>query len=78
MKPNFDEMSVPELRAYVLSHRDDLEAIRALFLHPSLIDKYQTVPPMFNPDGTPNEENIRIGEEMFRRQLEQRDNKESS
>jgi hypothetical protein len=30
MKPNFDEMSKAELKAYVLSHRDD-EAIRVLF-----------------------------------------------
>jgi hypothetical protein len=34
MKPNFEEMSVPELRAYVLEHRDDIEAIRVLFHHP--------------------------------------------
>ncbi len=77
MKPNFSEMSVPDLRAYVLSHRDDVEAIRALFYHPSLIDKYQTMPPMFNPDGTPNEENIRFGEETLRRSIERGDNKES-
>jgi hypothetical protein len=31
MKPNFDEMSKAELKAYVLSHRDDDEAIRVLF-----------------------------------------------
>jgi hypothetical protein len=78
MKPDFSEMTVPELRAYVLSHRDDLEAIRALFYHPSLVDKYQTMPRMFNSDGTPIEENIRFAEETFRRSLERRDNKESS
>jgi len=70
MKPNFSEMSIPELRTYVRSHRDDIEAIRALFLHPSLIDKYQTMPPMLNPNGTPNEENIRFGEEALRRRIE--------
>jgi hypothetical protein len=31
MKPNFDEMSKAELKAYVLEHRDDLDAIEALF-----------------------------------------------
>ncbi len=30
MKPNFEAMSKAELRAYVLSHRDDLEALDAL------------------------------------------------
>lgn len=69
MKPNFEEMSVPELRAYVLSHRDDMEAIRALFHHPTL--KYQKMPPMFTPDGKPIEENIRIAEEALRKRCEQ-------
>jgi len=63
-KPNFDEMSVPELRAYVLSHRDDLEAMRKLFFHPSL--KYQKMPPLYE-NGKPNEENIRYAEETFQR-----------
>ncbi|WP_198525380.1 DUF6887 family protein [Kamptonema formosum] len=49
MKPNFEQMSVPELRAYVLEHRDDIEAIRALFHHPSL--KWKTMPPLFTPEG---------------------------
>lgn len=31
MKPNFDEMTKSELRAYVLAHREDLDAIEALF-----------------------------------------------
>ena len=31
MKPNFDKMSKPELRAYVLAHRDDLQALDALY-----------------------------------------------
>lgn len=30
MKPNFEQMSTPELRTYVLSHRDDIEALRIL------------------------------------------------
>jgi hypothetical protein len=69
MKPNFEEMSVPELRAYVLTHREDDEAIRALFHHPSL--KWKTFPPMFTEDGQPVEENIRIAEEALCKKLEE-------
>lgn len=68
MKPNFEQMSVPELRAYVLSHRDDMEAIRALFHHPML--KWKTMPSLVTPDGLPIEENIRIAEEAIRRRAE--------
>jgi hypothetical protein len=70
---SFEEMSIPELRAYVLSHRDDMDAMRYLFHHPSLT--YQKTPPMFYEDGTPNEENIRIGEEMLRQRIEQQQEK---
>jgi hypothetical protein len=69
MKPNFEQMSVPELRAYVLEHRDDLEAIRALFHHPSL--KWKTMPPMFTPEGAPIEENIRQAESALHQRIEQ-------
>lgn len=65
MKSNFEQMSVPELRAYVLAHRDDIEAIRALFHHPSL--KWKTMPPLATAEGMPIEENIRRGEEALRR-----------
>jgi hypothetical protein len=68
MKPNFEEMSVPELRAYVLAHRDDIEAIRVLFHHPTL--KWKTMPPLVTQDGLPIEENIRIAEEAIRQRAE--------
>jgi hypothetical protein len=68
MKPNFKEMSVPELRKYVLTHRDDMEAIRALFHHPSL--KYQEMPPLVTGDGMPIAENIRIAEEAIKQRVE--------
>jgi hypothetical protein len=68
MKPNFKEMSVPELRKYVLTHRDDMEAIRALFHHPSL--KYQEMPPLVTSNGMPIEENIRIAEEAIKKRAE--------
>ncbi|MEC4894797.1 MAG: hypothetical protein SAL07_15660 [Oscillatoria sp. PMC 1051.18] len=61
MNPNFEKMSIPELRAYVLENREDKEAIRALFYHPKL--KWKTSPPIFTKDGKPIEENIRIAEE---------------
>ena len=31
MKPNFEEMTKADLRAYVLQHRGDLDALEALF-----------------------------------------------
>lgn len=68
MKPNFKQMSVPELRKYVLSHRDDMEAIRALFHHPSL--KYREMPPLVTGDGLPIAENIRIAEEAIKKRAE--------
>src|SRR4028118_1833177 len=68
MKPNFKQMSVPELRKYVLTHRDDMEAIRALFHHPSL--KYHQMPPLVTEDGAPIAENIRIAEEAIKKRAE--------
>ncbi len=68
MKPNFEQMSVPELRKYVLEHRDDMEAMRALFHHPSL--KWKTMPPLAKADGTQVEENIPIAEEAIKNRIE--------
>ena len=34
MNPNYDAMTRTELRTYVLEHRDDLAAIKALFDRP--------------------------------------------
>ena len=31
MKANFEDMTRKELKAYVLAHRDDVEALRSLF-----------------------------------------------
>ncbi|OKH53094.1 hypothetical protein NIES2101_12195 [Calothrix sp. HK-06] len=67
MKPNFQEMSLLELRMYVLEHPNDMEAIRFLFHHPSL--KWKTMPRLFKQDGSPIEENILIAEEEIRRRL---------
>lgn len=71
MKPNFDEMSKAELKAYVLSHRDDDEAIRVLFSRRNPPDSEATwYKPMCTPEGVPIEENIRIAEEAIRQRAE--------
>ena len=71
MKPNFDQMSKAELKAYVLSHRDDDEAIRALFSRRNPPDSEATwYGPMCTPEGVPIEENIRIAEEAIRQRAE--------
>ena len=73
MKPNFEEMSVPDLRAYVLEHRDDIEAIRALFKHHYL--KWQPMPPLCTPEGVPIQENIRIAEEALKQKIKKENQK---
>lgn len=76
MKPNFEEMSTPDLTSYVLEHRDNLEAIRALFSRPT--PYAASFPPMYK-DGVPIEENIRIAEEAIRQRIEKenKSNKDS-
>jgi hypothetical protein len=71
MKPNFDEMSKAELKAYVLSHRGDDEAIRVLFSRRNPPDSEATwYGPMCTPEGVPIEENIRIAEEAILQRAE--------
>ena len=63
---SYDKMSFSELRAYVLAHRDDDEAVRALFDRRS-------------PDETAiwypapvDEEGVRVMEEAFRQKFGER------
>ncbi|MEQ8998560.1 MAG: hypothetical protein RID53_18845 [Coleofasciculus sp. B1-GNL1-01] len=71
MKPNFEAMSTAELKIYVLSHRDDDEAIRTLFSRRNPPDSEATwYGPMCTPDGLPIEENIQIAEEAIRKRSE--------
>ncbi len=71
MKPNFEEMSRSELKAYVLSHRDDDEAIRIFFGRRNPPDSQATwYGPMCTPEGVPIEENIRIAEEAIKQRVE--------
>ncbi|ARI82668.1 hypothetical protein C789_1709 [Microcystis aeruginosa FACHB-905 = DIANCHI905] len=62
MKPNFNEMSNSTLRAYVLQHREDDEALRALMSRrdPNAI--------RYNFPST--EEGLRQMEEVIRRKIE--------
>lgn len=71
MKPNFNEMNTPDLRAYVLEHRHDDEAIRILFSRRSNGMHVIQYPPICTPEGEPIEENIRIMEEAIRKRAEE-------
>ncbi|MCL1470435.1 DUF6887 family protein [Argonema antarcticum] len=76
MKPKFEQMTKAELKAYVLAHRDDDEAIRALFSRRNPPDSEATIyPSMFTEEGLPIEENIRIGKEALRQRVEAENNK---
>jgi hypothetical protein len=68
MKPNFEAMSKAELKAYVLKHRDDIEAIRFLFCVPTgvVVKRY---PPVCTEEGVPIEENIRLMEEAIQERI---------
>ena len=71
MKTNFEEMSRSELKAYVLSHRDDDEAIRVFFGRRNPPDSQATwYGPMCTPEGMPIAENIQIAEEEMRKRVE--------
>ncbi|MEG3837063.1 MULTISPECIES: DUF6887 family protein [unclassified Microcoleus] len=71
MKPNFDEMSRSELKAYVLSHRHDDEAIQIFFGRRNPPDSQATwYGQMCTPEGVPIEENIRIAEEAIKKRAE--------
>ena len=73
MKPNFSQMSLGELRAYIKEHRTDDEAIRELFVNRRSPDELATWYP-----APLDEEGIRIMEEAFRQKFQEIDNKRSS
>jgi hypothetical protein len=64
MKPNFEKMSRKELRAYVLAHRDDMEALETLFNKRSP-DEQAT---WFHPPKTQKEEQEQF--ELFKHMIE--------
>ena len=78
MKPNYEQMTTKELTAYVLSHRDDSEAISALVDRRTPDDQATIYPAPCTPDGIPIEENIKIMEEAIRKRIEFNNNKPQS
>ncbi len=62
MKPNYEKMSVKELRAYVLGNREDVEAIDFM------MNRVKTHSIMFPPATT--EEEIEAQMETFKNLLE--------
>lgn len=76
MRPNFEEMTSAELRAYALAHRDDVEPLRVLYSRRSPDSEATWYGPMCTPEGVPIEENIRIAEEAIRQRAERDREKE--
>ena len=70
MKPNFSQMSTKELRAYVLAHREDIEALEILFSRRTPDSQAIIYPSMFTEDGQPIEENIPIIQEAIRQRID--------
>lgn len=69
-------VSKAELKAYVLEHRDDIEAVLLLFGRRNPPDSEATwYGPMFTKEGVPIEENIRIAEEALDQRIERAKNK---
>lgn len=54
MKPNFNEMSLKELRAYVLVHRDDNEAFYAYMDKSKTEGNWVKMPPLNSVDDLDN------------------------
>ena len=77
MKPNYEAMSKAELKAYVLEHRDDIEAIRLLFQIRDGVEVKRYLP-VCTEEGTPIEENIRIMEQAIREKIEQENQQKHS
>ncbi|MFB2838436.1 DUF6887 family protein [Floridanema evergladense] len=75
MKPNFENMSKAELKAYILAHRNDNEAIHALFSRRTPDSEATIYPCIFTEEGLPIEENIRIAEEAIRQRVEAENNR---
>jgi hypothetical protein len=70
MKPDFDMMTIPELRAYLLSHRSDDEAFYKLADRLEMADDASDLYPL--PD-TP--ENIAIMETAIQGQMQKLEQK---
>ena len=73
MKPNFSEMSLSDLQAYVKEHRTDDEAIRELFVNRRSPDATATWYP-----APLNSEGIKTMQEAFRQKFQVLENKPST
>jgi hypothetical protein len=74
MNPNYEAMSRAELKAYILEHREDIEAIRVLFaVQPGT--EVKRYPPVVTEEGLPIEENIRIMEQAIQERITQENQK---
>ncbi len=71
MSPDYNAMSWSELRAYILTHRDDLDALEVMYARRS--PDSEAV--WFYPPKT--EEEQQQQEEMFRLEIEKRSQKET-
>ena len=78
MKHKFEEMSRKELIAYVLEHREDIDAVENLFSRRSPDSEAKRYPAPCTPEGVPIPENIRIMEEAIRQRIEEIDRKKKS
>ncbi|MCL1470437.1 DUF6887 family protein [Argonema antarcticum] len=72
MKPQFEQMTRKELREYVLTHRDDLEALDALVNRRSPDSKAI----MFHPPKTKEEEQEQF--ELFKRIVDEKTRKKTA
>gem|GEM_PF-371206 len=68
MKSKFDEMSIKELRTYVLDHRDDMEALDTLVSRRSPDSEATWYPAPLTP------ETIKITEEAIKQRIKEVDN----
>lgn len=74
MKPNFEQMTDAELRAYAREHRseDDIEALRVLFNR----RKHNPEAILFHPPKNKQEENEQF--ELFKRIIDEKQKKVDS
>ena len=68
MKPDYEKMSKAELKAYVLQHREDIEAIRLLFTVPPDVE-VKCYPPVVTEEGVPIPNNLHIMKQAIQEKI---------
>lgn len=66
MTPNFDKMTKPELRAYLISHPDDKNAFQAF------VDRYTSDAPSDTYGMAKSPEDVKIIEQLIRQKISDR------